>query len=191
MVQINPLREWFKIIMVISQREHLKMSPTPKPSFWGSIAAQSSFPFWLGSPANINNDSYINRFQSLSCNLHRRSSSVQHFVTQEKFSLTLAPIFKRPRCPRHPQPSALECWQKYFCTQLSKLEVFNQNHGDSKPHDEGQCLRSTRRSACPLQLLRNMYFLPQKYFVQIFGLQQFATHRSWDTGRSDHAPPGS
>ena len=67
MVQINPLREWFKIIMVISQREHLKMSPTPKPSFWGSNAAQSSFPFWLGSPANINNDCFINRFQRLGC----------------------------------------------------------------------------------------------------------------------------
>ena len=48
-------------------RDHLKMSPTPKPSFWGSIAAQSSFPFWLGSPANINNDCYIDRFQSVSC----------------------------------------------------------------------------------------------------------------------------
>ena len=67
MVHINPLREWFKIIMVISQWDHLKMSPTPKPSFWGSIAAQSSFPFWLGSPANINNDCYIDRFQSVSC----------------------------------------------------------------------------------------------------------------------------
>ena len=80
---------------------------------------------------------------------------------QEKFSLTLAPIFKRPRCPRHPQPSTLECCQKYLCPQYSKLEVLSQNHGgarkDSKPHDEGQCLRSTRRSACPLQLLRNIY----------------------------------